>query len=102
MYFIFFFTLFNSNWAEKTIEEIEALPDISLVQPLDSEEQEDINSDAISTGSKILKYSSPQNVEYLSADIFSEYKLFRKIQLPDISLMLVCGVKSFLHLLQLY
>jgi len=96
------FTLFNSKWAEKSLNKLPCLPPITNICTLDVFEQADMNAKAIPATSKIGKYSVQKREENETIVIFRAVNWVQKISLPIISMTIVCGVKSFLHLLQLY
>lgn len=100
-YIILVFTLFNSNWAEKSLNNIPHLPPVSNIHLLDVYEEADMNTHALPAASKIVKYSARKD-EDATGDFSAIIKVSPKITLPEISLSTICGVKSFLHLLQLY
>lgn len=96
------FTLFNSKWAEKSLNKLPCLPPITNICTLDVFEQADMNAKAIPASSKISKYSVQKKEEVEEVATFRTIDFVHKISLPVISMTIVCGVKSFLHLLQLY
>lgn len=96
------FTFFNSKWAEKSLNKLPCLPPITNICVLDVYEQADMNAKAISAPSKIVKYSVQKKEDYETVGTFRAIEVVQKITLPVISMTIVCGVKSFLHLLQLY
>ncbi|WP_131724314.1 hypothetical protein [Chryseobacterium indologenes] len=95
------FTLFNSKWAEKSLPNVPCVPQIGNVHILDFYEETDMNTHAVSTVSKIVK-NAARKIEEASGDFSVIEKITSKITLPDIAVSSICGVKSFLHLLQLY
>lgn len=100
-YIILVFTLFNSNWVENSLENIPHLPHVSNIHLLDVYEEADMNTHAVPAASKILKSSTRKDVPSVG-DFSAVLKSAPKISLPDIAVSSICGVKSFLHLLQLY
>ncbi len=100
-YIMLVFTLFNSNWAEKSLQNIPYVPHVSNIHLLDVYEEADMNTHALPAASKIVKYSTRK--DDLAVGNFSGIlKGIPKIILPEIAVSVICGVKSFLHLLQLY
>ncbi|ROI04126.1 hypothetical protein EGI16_10020 [Chryseobacterium sp. G0240] len=100
-YIILLFTLFNSNWAEKSLQNIPQIPHINNIHLLDVYEEADMNTHALPAASKIVKYSARKDDQALG-DFSEMVKLTPKLTLPDIALAIICGVKSFLHLFQLF
>ena len=100
-YFMLVFTLFNSKWAEKSLQNVPCVPQIGNVHILDFYEETDMNTHAVSTVSKIVK-NAARKIDETSGDFSAIEKITLKITLPDIAVSSICGVKSFLHLLQLY
>ncbi|MBV8325630.1 hypothetical protein [Chryseobacterium sp.] len=100
-YIILVFTLFNSNWAEKSLNNIPHIPHINNIHLLDVYEEADMNTHALPAASKIVKHSVRKEDE-ATGDFSAMIKVSPKITLPDIALSIICGVKSFLHLLQLF
>lgn len=100
-YIIFVFTLFNSNWAEDSLQDIPHLPHVSNIHLLDVYEEADMNTHALPAASKIVKHSGRKD-DHAVGNFSAILKLAPKISLPDIAVSIICGVKSFLHLLQLY
>ncbi|MGU3373758.1 hypothetical protein [Chryseobacterium sp. M5A1_1a] len=100
-YIILVFTLFNSNWVEKSLQNIPHLPHVTNIHLLDVYEEADMNTHALPAASKILK-SSTRKDDLSIGDFSAILKIAPKITLPDIAISSICGVKSFLHLLQLY
>nr|WP_315028906.1 hypothetical protein [uncultured Chryseobacterium sp.] len=100
-YIILVFTLFNSNWAEKSLNNVPHVPHVNNIHLLDVYEEADMNTHALPAASKIVKHGARKD-EDAAGDFSAILKLSPKITLPDISLSTICGVKSFLHLLQLY
>ncbi|KMQ60176.1 hypothetical protein ACM46_18255 [Chryseobacterium angstadtii] len=100
-YFILVFTLFNSKWAEKSLRNIPCVPNIGNVLALDFYEETDMNTHALPAASKIVKYVICKE-DMATGDFSSITKISSRISLPDIAISIICGVKSFLHLLQLY
>ncbi|WP_267405196.1 MULTISPECIES: hypothetical protein [unclassified Chryseobacterium] len=96
------FTLFNSRWAEKSLNKLPCIPPITNICVLDVYEQADMNAKAVPATSKVVKYLAQKREEYYTEATFKTIKVVQKITLPVISVTIVCGVKSFLHLLQLY
>ncbi|WP_123945777.1 hypothetical protein [Chryseobacterium sp. G0186] len=95
------FTLFNSNWVENSLQNIPHVPHVSNIHLLDVYEEADMNTHAVPAASKILK-SSTRKDDPSVGDFSAVLKIAPKISLPDIAVSSICGVKSFLHLLQLY
>ncbi|AZA82727.1 hypothetical protein C1637_20205 [Chryseobacterium lactis] len=100
-YIILVCSLFNSNWAEKSLNNIPHVPHINNIHLLDVYEEADMNTHAVPAASKIVKYSARKD-DTATGDFSEILKFTSKITLPDIALSIICGVKSFLHLLQLY
>ncbi|BAP30448.1 uncharacterized protein CHSO_1411 [Chryseobacterium sp. StRB126] len=100
-YIILVFTLFNSNWAETSLQNIPHIPHASNIHLLDVYEEADMNTHALPAASKIIKHSVRKD-EPAVGDFSAVLKIAPKIILPDIAISIICGVKSFLHLLQLY
>lgn len=100
-YIMLVFTLFNSNWAEKSLQNIPHVPHINNIHLLDVYEEADMNTHALPAASKIVKHSVRKD-ESAAGDFSKVLKIAPKITLPDIAVSTICGVKSFLHLLQLY
>lgn len=100
-YFMLVFTLFNSKWAEKSLRNIPCIPHVNNIHVLDVYEETDMNTHAVSPVSKIVKHVA-RKVDETSGDFSAIEKITSKITLPDIAVSSICGVKSFLHLLQLY
>lgn len=100
-YIILLFTLFNSNWAEKSLQNIPHVPHINNIHLLDVYEEADMNTHALPAASKIVKHSVRKDGP-TAGDFSTVLKIAPKIILPDIAVSTICGVKSFLHLLQLY
>lgn len=100
-YIILVFTLFNSNWVENSLQNIPHLPHVSNIHLLDIYEEADMNTYALPAASKIVKYS-PRKDDQAVGDFSAILKIAPKITLPTIAVSIICGVKSFLHLLQLY
>ncbi|UKB85183.1 hypothetical protein LF887_06040 [Chryseobacterium sp. MEBOG06] len=100
-YIILVFSLFNSNWAEASLQDIPHVPHVNNIHLLDVYEEADMNTHALPAASKIVKHSFRK--DDLAAGNFSGIlNHIPKIKLPVIALSIICGVKSFLHLLQLY
>lgn len=97
-YIMFVFTLFNSNWAEKSLQNIPHIPNVHL---LDVYEEADMNTHALLSASKIIK-SSIRKDDNAVSNFSDVLKAIPKISLPVIAISLICGVKSFLHLFQLF
>ncbi|MET3531946.1 hypothetical protein DRF59_19190 [Chryseobacterium flavum] len=95
------FTLFNSNWAEKSLRNIPQVPHIGNIHLLDVYEEADMNTHALPAASKIVKHSVRKD-DYTAGDFSGVLRTIPKIILPDIAVSIICGVKSFLHLLQLF
>ncbi|WP_223878132.1 hypothetical protein [Chryseobacterium vrystaatense] len=95
------FTLFNSKWAEKSMGNIPCVPNIGNVHILDFYEETDMNTHALHSVSKIVKHSVRKDDDTAS-DFSAVLKITSRITLPDIAISTICGVKSFLHLFQLY
>lgn len=68
---------------------------------LDVYEEADMNTHALPAASKIVKHSVRKD-EPAAGDFSAVLKIAPRIILPDIAISIICGVKSFLHLLQLY
>lgn len=100
-YIIFVFTLFNSNWAEKSLQNIPHIPNVGNVHLLDVYEEADMNTHALLSASKIIK-SSIRKDDNAVSNFSDALKAVPKISLPVIAISLICGVKSFLHLFQLF
>ncbi|KAB1229552.1 hypothetical protein [Chryseobacterium viscerum] len=100
-YIIMVFTLFNSNWAEKSLHNIPHIPPVNNIHVLDVYEEADMNTHALPSVSKIVKQLARKN-DHSTSDFSGILKVIPKITLPKIALSTICGVKSFLHLLQLY
>lgn len=100
-YIILVFTLFNSNWAETSLQNIPHIPHVSNIHLLDVYEEADMNTHALLAASKIVKHSVRKD-ETAIGNFSAVLKIAPKIVLPDIAISIICGVKSFLHLLQLY
>ncbi|GEN68844.1 MULTISPECIES: hypothetical protein [Chryseobacterium] len=100
-YIMLVFTLFNSNWVENSLQNIPHVPHVSNIYLLDVFEDADMNTHALAAASKIIKHSAPKN-DCTAGDFSAILKLSPKITLPNIAVSIICGVKSFLHLLQLY
>ncbi|SHM75641.1 hypothetical protein SAMN05444360_1173 [Chryseobacterium carnipullorum] len=100
-YFILVFTLFNSKWAEKSMGNIPCVPTIGNIHILDFYEEADMNTHALPSLSKIIKHSVRKD-EVATGDFSGILKITSRISLPDIAISIICGVKSFLHLFQLY
>ncbi|WES97671.1 hypothetical protein P2W68_23100 [Chryseobacterium arthrosphaerae] len=100
-YILLVFTLFNSNWAENSLQNIPHVPHVSNIHLLDVYEEADMNTHALPAASKIVKYSTRKD-DTAVGDFSAILKVIPKIILPEIAVSIICGVKSFLHLLQLY
>ncbi|MGL6125652.1 hypothetical protein SAMN05421786_10557 [Chryseobacterium ureilyticum] len=100
-YIMLVFTLFNSNWAENSLQDIPHLPHVSNIHLLDVYEEADMNTHALPAASKIVKHSLRKD-DHAVGNFSAILKVAPKISLPDIAVSIICGVKSFLHLLQLY
>ncbi|WP_288375245.1 hypothetical protein [uncultured Chryseobacterium sp.] len=100
-YILLVFTLFNSNWAEKSLRNIPHVPPVTNIHVLDVYEEADMNTHALPAASKIVKHSVRKN-DAAIADFSGIVRCIPKISLPEIAVSTICGVKSFLHLLQLY
>ncbi|WP_106916598.1 hypothetical protein [Chryseobacterium aurantiacum] len=100
-YIMLVFTLFNSNWVENSLQNIPHLPHVSNIHLLDIYEEADMNTHALPAASKIVKHS-PRKDDQPVGDFSAILKMAPKIILPNIAVSIICGVKSFLHLLQLY
>ncbi|AZB25393.1 hypothetical protein EG339_12795 [Chryseobacterium bernardetii] len=100
-YILLVFTLFNSNWAEKSLQNIPHIPHVNNIQLLDVYEEADMNTHALPAASKIVKHSLRKD-DAATGNFSAALKIAPKITLPDIAVSIICGVKSFLHLLQLY
>ncbi|MDN3694358.1 hypothetical protein QWZ06_19755 [Chryseobacterium tructae] len=100
-YILLVFTLFNSNWVENSLQNIPHLPHVNNIHLLDVYEEADMNTHALPAASKIVKHSGRKNDQAVG-DFSAILKIAPKIVLPDIAVSTICGVKSFLHLLQLY
>ncbi|MDW9382957.1 hypothetical protein [Chryseobacterium sp. JV558] len=100
-YIILVFTLFNSNWAEKSLQNVPHVPHVTNIHLLDVYEEADMNTHALPAAAKIVKHSIKKNDPAI-ADFSGILKVIPKITLPEIAVSTICGVKSFLHLLQLY
>ena len=100
-YILLVFTLFNSNWAEKSWENIPHVPHVNNIHVLDVYEEADMNTHALPAAAKIVKHSVKKNDPAIP-DFSGILKAIPKITLPEIAVSTICGVKSFLHLLQLY
>ncbi|MCJ7935198.1 MAG: hypothetical protein MUW56_16630 [Chryseobacterium sp.] len=100
-YIILVFSLFNSNWAEKSLRNIPHVPHVNNIHLLDVYEEADMNTHALPAASKIVKHSVRKD-DHAISDFSAVLKVSPKITLPDIAVSMICGVKSFLHLLQLY
>ncbi len=68
---------------------------------LDVYEEADMNTHALPAASKIVKHSLRKD-DAATGNFSAALKIAPKITLPDIAVSIICGVKSFLHLLQLY
>ncbi|MDR6464913.1 MULTISPECIES: hypothetical protein [Chryseobacterium] len=100
-YIMLVFTLFNSNWAEKSLQNVPHVPHVTNIYLLDVYEEADMNTHALPAAAKIVKHSVKKNDPAI-ADFSGILKVIPKITLPEIAVSTICGVKSFLHLLQLY
>ncbi|NIF06866.1 hypothetical protein F3J23_15575 [Chryseobacterium sp. Tr-659] len=100
-YILLVFSLFNSNWAEKSLRNIPHVPHVNNIHLLDVYEEADMNTHAVPAASKIVKHAARKN-DHNIADFSGILKVIPKITLPEIAVSTICGVKSFLHLLQLY
>lgn len=80
---------------------IPCVPTVGNVLILDFYEEADMNTHALTSASKIVKYSVRKD-DYTPADFSAITKITSRISLPVIAISMICGVKSFLHLLQLY
>ena len=100
-YIILVFSLFNSNWVEKSLQNIPHVPPVTNIHVLDVYEEADMNTHALPAAAKIVKHSVKKNDPGI-ADFSGILKGIPKIALPEIAISIICGVKSFLHLLQLY
>ena len=100
-YIMLVFTLFNSNWAEKSLQNVPHVPHVTNIYLLDVYEEADMNTHALPAAAKIVKHSVKKNDPAI-ADFSGILKVIPKINLPEIAVSTICGVKSFLHLLQLY
>ncbi|MGN7706364.1 hypothetical protein [Chryseobacterium sp. 22543] len=100
-YIMLVFTLFNSNWAEKSLQNIPHVPHVTNIHLLDVYEEADMNTHALPAAAKIVKHSVKKSDPAI-ADFSGILKVISKIILPEIAVSTICGVKSFLHLLQLY
>ena len=100
-YIILVFTLFNSNWAETSLQNIPHVPHVNNIHLLDVYEEADMNTHALPAASKIVKHSVRKDNDAVG-NFSRALKTAPKISLPDIALSTICGVKSFLHLLQLF
>ncbi len=105
--FIFFylmlvFTLFNSKWAEKSLNKIPCIPPPTNITVLDVYEEADMNTHALPAASNILKYSIRREDGQTTIGKLSAIHDVPKKGLSVVSEFVVCGVKSFLHLLQLF
>lgn len=101
-YFMLVFTLFNSNWAEKSLNKIPCVPPPTNITVLDVYEEADMNTHALPAASKILKYSIRKEDGQATIEALSAIHDVPKRGLSVISEFVVCGVKAFLHLLQLF
>jgi len=100
-YIMLVFTLFNSNWVEKSLQNVPHVPHVTNIYLLDVYEEADMNTHALPAAAKIVKHSVKKNDPAI-ADFSGILKVIPKITLPEIAVSTICGVKSFLHLLQLY
>lgn len=100
-YIMLVFTLFNSNWAETSLQNIPHIPHVNNIHLLDVYEEADMNTHALPAASKIVKHSVRKD-DQTARDFSAVLKAAPKIVLPNIAVSTICGVKSFLHLLQLY
>ncbi len=82
-YIILVFTLFNSNWAEKSLNNIPHVPHVSNIHLLDVYEEADMNTHALPAASKIVKHSVRKE-EDAPGDFSAVLKLSPKISLPEI------------------
>ncbi|MGH1515972.1 hypothetical protein [Chryseobacterium sp. JK1] len=100
-YILLVFSLFNSNWAEESLQDIPHVPHVNNIYLLDVYEEADMNTHALPAASKIVKHSVRKD-ELAVGDFSRILRVIPKITLPEIALSIICGVKSFLHLLQLF
>lgn len=80
---------------------IPCIPTIGNILILDFYEEADMNTHALPSLSKIIKHSVRKE-DVATGDFSAILKITSKISLPDIAISTICGVKSFLHLFQLY
>ncbi|MCQ9635414.1 hypothetical protein MP478_05225 [Chryseobacterium sp. WG14] len=85
---------------ENSLENIPHV-NVSNIHLLDVFEDADMNTHALAAASKVIKHSAPKN-DCAAGDFSAILKVSPKITLPNIAVSIICGVKSFLHLLQLY
>jgi hypothetical protein len=90
-YIILVFTLFNSNWAENSLQNIPHVPHVNNIHLLDVYEEADMNTHALPAASKIVKHSP---VKRIQPEIFS-FKSNPKIKLPDIAVSIICESNLF-------
>ena len=76
------------------------VPPVTNIHVLDVYEEADMNTHALPAAAKIVKHSVKNDTAI--ADFSGILKAIPKVTLPEIAISIICGVKSFLHLLQLY
>jgi hypothetical protein len=77
------------------------VPHVNNIHLLDVYEEADMNTHALPAASKIVKYSTRKE-DSAVGDFSGILKVIPKIKLPEIAVSIICEVKSFLHLLQLF